>query len=75
MNYFRRAPQLAEFNTPRSMDAAGECPAYDGFKACKILVPHNLLYFMFEFQSTNLRKSKANNETSGSVSQTRNTFA
>jgi hypothetical protein len=30
-------PQVAEFNTPRSMDAAGECLAYDGFKACKIV--------------------------------------
>jgi len=29
-------PQVAEFNTPRSMVAAGECSAYDGFKACKI---------------------------------------
>jgi hypothetical protein len=29
-------PQVAEFNTPRSMDVAEECSAYDGFKACKI---------------------------------------
>ena len=28
-------PQVVEFNTPRSMGAAGECSAYDGFKACK----------------------------------------
>ena len=26
-------PQLAEFNTPRSMDAAGERSVYDGFEA------------------------------------------
>jgi hypothetical protein len=30
-------PQVAEFNTPLSMDAAGECSAYDGFKAWKIV--------------------------------------
>jgi hypothetical protein len=30
-------PQVAEFNTPRSMDAVGECSAYDGFKAYKIV--------------------------------------
>jgi hypothetical protein len=28
-------PQVVEFNTPRSMGAAGECSAYDGFMACK----------------------------------------
>jgi hypothetical protein len=26
-------PQLAEGNTPRRMDAAGECLLYDGYKA------------------------------------------
>ena len=29
-------PQVAEFYTPRSMDAAEKCLAYDGFKACKL---------------------------------------
>jgi hypothetical protein len=32
-------PQMAEFNTRRSMVAAGEYSAYDGFKACKIFEP------------------------------------
>jgi hypothetical protein len=36
-NYFQRAPQVAELNTPLPMDAAGECLAYDGFKACKMV--------------------------------------
>ena len=27
-------PQVAELNTPRSMDAVGEYSAYHGFKAC-----------------------------------------
>jgi len=30
-------PQMAEFNTPRLMVAAGKYSAYDGFKACKIV--------------------------------------
>jgi hypothetical protein len=33
-------PQVVEFNTPRSMGAAGECLAYHEFKACKT---HNTL--------------------------------
>jgi hypothetical protein len=34
--FIGKLPQVAEFNTPRSMGAAGEFSAYDEFKACRI---------------------------------------
>jgi hypothetical protein len=71
-------PQVAECNTPRSMDATEECSAYDGFKACKI---HSAAPAQQSCGQI-YENSKVDNEisvailwTSGSLSQTRHTFA
>ena len=71
-------PQVAEFNTSRSMGATGEYSAYDGFKACKIHTAAPAQQSCGQLYE----KSKVNNEisgailwTSGSLSQARNTFA